>query len=93
MAIGRFIGDAIRDIWGMIAFKNTTSGSVMWGSPGDTLGVFSIVESGEAQLPLNVNLTSPGVKYLSAHFSAANVVPTASENRPASISAYICIKY
>jgi hypothetical protein len=77
MPIGGFIGDAMRDI----------NGEIEAGLPGDVYQYGSLrVYSSDKRGSVMAGNTGWVLQF-------APNVPTALENRPASISAYVCIKY
>jgi hypothetical protein len=88
--IGAFLGDAIRDIVGSVIFNvhadnwlsliSSASGVLRAGYPGPLKHI--------AELSTNFPEANTGFDII-----ASRSVPTALENRPASISAYMCIKY
>jgi hypothetical protein len=88
MAIGDHIGDAIRNIEGRITPSFGGSDSP-WTSIYSDGSFANIYISSTVSIPYGEPITAP----IGAKFSAAFVVPTAYENRPGSISAYLCIKY
>jgi hypothetical protein len=81
--IGEWRGDAIRNISGNISVNG------LFGVPGGYAnGAFEFFDEVTAWGG-NIDLwTAPRLR-----FRASNVVPTANENRPASISVYPCISY
>jgi hypothetical protein len=82
LLIGKFLGDAIRNITG-----HTTSIEQQSISDG---GAF---HSNYVWATAKILTSTVGFNLDDTFFSAANSVPTALENRPASISAQICITY
>jgi hypothetical protein len=84
MGIGAMIGDAMRRIQGQIdasfVLDSATidAGGVLSHYTGHAIGAIT----GSERRTLDTLL-----------FDTYSVVPTALENRPASISAYVCIKY
>jgi hypothetical protein len=94
MSIGGFLGDAIRNIKGAL-FAGGDIPDVQW-----TYGFRPSNDPGSAiyteeltGLNLAAGIISSGVLSATAKFDASRVVLTALENRSASISAYLCIKY
>jgi hypothetical protein len=89
MSIGSFIGDAIRDIiGGIVSATASGAGSIFTGGYGAFMAVPATATTiGAAESTSN--------RYANVQFRAGDAanVTTALENRPASISAYICIKY
>jgi hypothetical protein len=83
MAIGEYLSDAIRDIKGHVSSPNYPA---FFGPAG--------CFSGETESYLMLAGTV-GTKLSCSwlNFDASLVVPTALENRPASVSVYVCIKY
>jgi hypothetical protein len=79
MAIGGFLGDQIREIYG--EFDTGMTGNSY------TYGVFGVYASNK-----EASARSGSSGWVS-RFRASSVVPAGLENRPASISAYVCIKY
>jgi hypothetical protein len=79
-SIGAYISDAIRDIKGVTySFYGPYTSGAFYRDPESQTGA------------INYDATGALVSYI--EFLASRVVPTALENRPASISAYLCIKY
>ena len=75
------MGDAIRNITASISSIVTTE-----------YGAFGAMSSTIIPgYPIPVTGNSGGVE--SIQFDSQNTVPTALENRPASISSYLCIRY
>jgi hypothetical protein len=89
MAIGDEIGDAIRNIVSILGFYSLANGA---NNPYLTASAFTKQPdvNSAATIQYNGNITAPGNIVT---FNASRAVPTADEDRPASISAYICIKY
>jgi len=88
--IGQSIGDAIRDITGR--YYTRVVDSSMGATIGNPIGAFSIANTGNNGAPIVLN-EGGDKELIYLHFNASNVVPTASENRPASTSTYNCITY
>jgi hypothetical protein len=88
-SIGAFIGDAIRQIFGAVAVlpENADILGVIRGASGALTNYLTDYPAGELNVSNNLGMISV------LEFNASRVVPTAPENRPASISAYVCIKY
>jgi hypothetical protein len=80
-SIGAYLGDAIRNISGNIYSIATLSYGAYGAMQHETI----------SGTPLGISQTNGGLE--SIQFNASFVVPTALENRPASVSAYLCIKY
>ena len=86
-AIGEFIGDAIRNMTGQFGFFLGGGAQL---SPSGLTGAFKAGASGDVSYP-SASISTSQTKNII--FDASLVVPTASENRPASISALVCITY
>jgi hypothetical protein len=88
--IGAYIEDAIRNLTGAfgITVGASTASPIGVSFPS---GVFRAVVADGSVAKINFSEATQGDRGIT--FNAANIVPTANENRPASISAYICIKY
>jgi hypothetical protein len=84
MLTGAYIEDAIRNITGGIFSEKFLSSNGL-----NSYGAFYTVP--EPNVRPAVTASEGTSHYLV--FDASRRVPTASENRPASISAYLCIKY
>jgi len=68
----------------------------MEGSVGSGIGLFANIQSGVFSLDTtttDVYQVGTGNGYKTLKFRASNVVPTAYENRPASISFLVCVTY
>jgi hypothetical protein len=92
MSIGAYLGDAIRNIHGWITFlhDSTANRRVVY-----TAGGAFYLEN-QAYSPvtdISLQQNSGGTSFDSVRLDAFTIVPIALENRPASISAYLCIKY
>ncbi|MFW5410800.1 phage tail protein [Pectobacterium brasiliense] len=81
---GRVIGSVQQD-----AIRNITGTVDILGRPVTPTGVFSVSDSAPAQ----VSGSTVGVNHETLRLNAADLVPTASENRPKNISWLPCIKY
>jgi hypothetical protein len=82
MSIGRFIGDAIRNIEGTFGYVASGTQDGAFRPHFVSSGTFFLSQGAGEYFPFTV-----------VDFKASIVVPTALENRPASVSAYVCIKY
>jgi hypothetical protein len=91
MGIGGFIGDAIRDITGGVDLYNNG----LFRSPDIPNGAMAVITNTLSLwgVPLVKEGSASDIGYSRVFFNASLVVPTANENRPASVSAYLCIKY
>jgi hypothetical protein len=91
-SIGAYLGDAIRNIAGNVIVRL---------AQGDPLYIFagyggclSVAEGSMTnQIAVSTLASSDTMKYAILNIDTSRVVPIALENRPASISAYLCIKY
>jgi hypothetical protein len=91
-SIGEQIGDTIRNIAGDV-FTALAQGDPLCVFAGSG-GCFYLAEGAKLnQIGISGLLTSDTTRYASLRIDASRVVPTALENRPASVSAYLCIKY
>jgi len=86
---GDFIGDAIRNFNGkFLGLFGGNSTVVFWAADN---GLFYGGNNGGGYIPAGFVYSDGGNREL--HFDPARVVPTSYENRPASISALVCISY
>jgi hypothetical protein len=92
MAIGEFIGDAVRDATGSTSIRAATGGQIEVFGDHVSSGVFMHYLSNDSTPMVAAAFGATG-KYMATHFALSLVVPTALENRPASVSAHVCIKY
>jgi hypothetical protein len=91
-SIGGFIGDAVRDATGSTSIRAATGGQIEVFGDHVSSGVFMHYLSNDYTPTVAAAFGEVG-KYMGLHFALSLMVPTALENRPASISAYLCIKY
>jgi len=94
-AIGSFIEDAIRQIFGTAGLFHSDPS---WGLLRNTSGCFTVrgyqlTPNSPIPGPSNVLLDPSMEAWPYLHFDASLAVPTANENRPAAISSYNCITY
>jgi hypothetical protein len=84
MAIGAYISDAIRNIAGNLLCEAFLTPNGLYYD-----GCFNA----SARANLSTASITSHLEAHQLHFDASYVVPIALENRPASVSAYLCIKY
>jgi hypothetical protein len=89
MSIGAYIGDAIRNITGYIWDTDGAKGFPFAGTPSNSPNSALTLQQQNHTIDVSGGTTTAFM----LTFDASRVVPTALENRPASISAYLCIKY
>jgi hypothetical protein len=89
MSVGEYIEDAIRNITGDIWDTSASRGFAFGGTP-NNFANSAIYLRPQNNVGIYGSTTGSG---FALTFSADRSVPTALENRPASISAYVCIKY
>jgi hypothetical protein len=92
MSIGAYLGDAIRNITGFITFyHDTDTNRKLVYTAG---GAFDLANVAYSMTNMYIQQHSgSGTSYDVVYFDPSRIVPVALENRPASISAYLCIKY
>jgi len=89
--VGDCIGDAMRNFEGSVRIANGSSSDYVYHF-NHPAGSFSL--SGNTSYTANVSpATSGSLRYEYLNLNPSLVVPTANENRPASISAFACITY
>jgi hypothetical protein len=90
-SIREFISDAIRDISGYISVYN----NLLFHETDTWKDAMAVLTNTYAlwSYPLMRSSVAENTGYSNIAFNASHVVPTALENRPASISYYPCIKY
>jgi hypothetical protein len=87
MSIGAYLGDAIQRFSG--SFQLRSVGNLEGGYGDDALFTSSVLV-GDTWSGANPGTPS---SFNRIYFNPANVARTDNETRPASISAYVCIKY
>jgi hypothetical protein len=92
MSIGSYIADAMQNITGDV-FTVLAQGDPLF-IFSEANGCFYSMDGAKInQIGISGLLPSDTLKYASLRINAALVARTSTENRPASISAYVCIKY
>jgi hypothetical protein len=88
-SIGAKIGDAIRNITGLFVLRGSQTPPIVLGSG----GVFYYNEDANTYYNHLSGDNGTVLHPMNMHLDVSRTVPTANENRPASISSYLCIKY
>jgi len=87
--IGEFIGDAIRNFTGGFRFGSAS----FFFLAADASGIFQATGYSSANNVAGIISAAGMSGNISIAIDASRVVPTADENRPASISVLACISY